>query len=110
MSPSGKLNNRLILRWLPTVSSKVKKEFKFQPQKLPIDISEKNETKVIYWITFKASSAINRWSVTGTSVAITTVAYENGGKFTFNQLYFANEFGDPWFFLHWNFSSPLSNE
>ena len=35
------------LRWLPTVSSKVKK-CTFQPQKLPIDISEKNETKVMH--------------------------------------------------------------
>ena len=35
------------LRWLPTVSSKVKK-CKFQTQKPPMDISEKNETKVMY--------------------------------------------------------------
>ena len=35
------------LRWLPRVSSKVKK-YKFQPQKLSMDISEKNETKVMH--------------------------------------------------------------
>ena len=28
---------------------------------LTIDISEKNETKVMHWITFKASSTVNRF-------------------------------------------------
>ena len=33
------------LKWLPMVSLKGEKKCKFQPQKLPMDISEKNETK-----------------------------------------------------------------
>ena len=32
---------------------------KFQPQKVPIDISEKNETKAMQRITFMASNSVN---------------------------------------------------
>ena len=46
------------LTWLPTVSWKVK-QCKFQPQKLPMDISEKDETKVRHWITFRVSSPLS---------------------------------------------------
>ena len=53
------INMLLLLRWLLTDSSKVKK-CKFQPQQLPMDISEKNETKIMHSITFKASSTVNR--------------------------------------------------
>ena len=35
------------LSWLPTVSRKMK-NYQFRPQKLPMDISEKNERKVIH--------------------------------------------------------------
>ena len=31
----------------------------FQPQKLPINISEKNETKATHRITFRASNSVN---------------------------------------------------
>ena len=56
-------------------------------------ISEKNETKVMNGITFRASSKVNRYSIT--SVAMTTVTYQTGRKFTFNPIYFVNDFGDP---------------
>ena len=58
-----------------------------------MDISEKNETKVMHWITFKVSSTVNV-----TSVAMTTVTYQNGKEITLNPIYFANEFCDPMFF------------
>ena len=57
-----------------------------------MDISEKNETNVMHSITFRASSTVIRQSVT--LVAMTTVRYQNGRKFTFNSIYFANELGD----------------
>ena len=41
---------------------------------------------------------------------MTTVTFQNGRKFTFNPIYFANEFGDPQFFLHLNISFSLSNK
>ena len=47
------------------------------------------------------------------SVAMTTVTFENCRKFTFNPIYFTSEFGDPFFcvsFLHLNISFSLSNE
>ena len=78
-----------------TVSCRVKNG-KFQPQKLPIDISEKNETEATHWINFGASSTVNRKSVT--SVAMTTMTYQNGRKCTFNPIYFANELVTPDFF------------
>ena len=45
---------------VPYCFLKSEKKCKIQPQKLPIDILEKNETKVMDSITFKASSAVNR--------------------------------------------------
>ena len=42
------------------------------------------------------------------SVAMTTVTFQNGRKFIFNPL--ANEFGDPQFFLHINISFSLNNK
>ena len=47
------------LRWLPAVSWKVGKKSKFQPQKVPMNTSEKNETKDIHRITFRASNSFN---------------------------------------------------
>ena len=41
---------------------------------------------------------------------MTTVTFENGRKLTFNQIYFANEFGDPNLFLHLNISFRLSDK
>ena len=35
------------------------KKYKFQPQKLLIDISEKNETKAMHRITFRESNGVN---------------------------------------------------
>ena len=46
------------LMWLSTVSWKVEK-CNFQPQKVPMDILEKNETKVMHRIIFRASNTIN---------------------------------------------------
>ena len=83
------------LRWLPTVSSKVKK-CKFQPQKLPMDISEKNETKVMHWITFKASST----SIDKVLYLLLWQQWRIKMAEHLHPIYFANEFGDPWFFLH----------
>ena len=53
----------------------------------------RDETKVMHWITIEASSTVNRLSAT--SVAMTIVTYQIGRKFTFNPVYFENEFGDP---------------
>ena len=36
------------------------KKCKFQPQKLPRHISKKEETKVMHWITFRASNIVNK--------------------------------------------------
>ena len=41
---------------------------------------------------------------------MTTVTTKNGRKFTFNLIYFQNEFGEPRFFFHWNISLDLSNQ
>ena len=72
-----------------------------------MNISEKKyETKAMHTVTFQISHSVNRWSVS--TVAMTTMTFQNGPKFTFNPIYFANEFGDlqffkktkkPWFFL-----------
>ena len=35
------------------------KKDKFQPQKVYMNISEKNETKAMHWITFRASNRVN---------------------------------------------------
>ena len=43
------------------------------------------------------------------SVAMTTVTFQNGRKLIFNPLYFANEFGDPQLFLHLNIWFSLNN-
>ena len=40
------------------------------------------------WITFKESSTVNRKGVT--YVAMSTVTYQNGRKFTLNPVYFPN--------------------
>ena len=48
------------LKVVPYGFIKSEKKCKFQPQKQFVDISEKNETKVMHSITFKASSAVNR--------------------------------------------------
>ena len=66
-----------LLRCLSAVSWKVK-ICKFQPQKLPLDISENNETEVMHWITIRASSTLNIWNAT--SVAMTTLTDQNGQK------------------------------
>ena len=44
------------------------------------------------------------------SVAMTTVTFQDGLKLTFNHIYFANEFGDLQFVLHLNISFSLSNK
>ena len=61
-----------------------------------MDILEKNETKVMHRIIFRASNTINGLSVS--AVAMTTVSCQNGRKFEFNLIYFANEFSDPQYF------------
>ena len=66
-------------------------KMQISPQKLPMDISEKNETKVMHCITFNASSSVNRKSIT--SVAM-TCDVQNLRKFILNPIYFAKEFGD----------------
>ena len=48
-----------------------------------MNISEKNETKAMHRIS---------------SVAMTTVTFQNGRRLIFNPIYFANYFGDPIFF------------
>ena len=68
-------------------------KMQFQPKKAPMDISEKNETKVLHRITFRASNIVNGKSVS--AVAMKTVQFQNGRKLTFNPIYFANEFGTP---------------
>ena len=65
-------NEYFSLRWLPNVYSKVEK-CKFQPQKVPMDISEKNKTKVMHRITFRASNTVN--GIHFSAVAITTVTF-----------------------------------
>ena len=67
----------------------------FNFKKLSINISEKNETKAMHRINYRASNSVND-SIS--SVAITTMMFQNGRKLTFNRIYFANEFGDPQFF------------
>ena len=62
-----------------------------------MDISEKNETKVIHGITSRASNSVNGQSVS--SGAMTTLTFQNDRKLRFNPIYFANEFGDPQFFF-----------
>ena len=65
-----------------------------------MNISEKNET-------YKAVLMGQGVS----SVAMTTVTFQNGQKLTFNLIHFANEFGDPQcFFLRLNISFSLSNK
>ena len=49
---------------------------------VPMNISEKNETKAKHIITFKTSNSVNGWSVS--SVAMTTMTFQNGRKLTFN--------------------------
>ena len=41
---------------------------------------------------------------------MTTVTFQDGRKLTFNSIYFANEVGEPQFFLHRNISFSLSNK
>ena len=62
------------LRWPPTVSCKVEK-CKFQPPKVLMDISEKNETKLMHTIIFRATNTVN-----GKAFAMTTVAFHNTRK------------------------------
>ena len=45
------------------------------PQKVPMDISEKNETKAMHRITFRASNSVF-------SVARTTVTFQNDRELT----------------------------
>ena len=73
-----------------------------------MNISKKNETNAMNSITFKASKGVNGLSVS--SVAMTTVMFQYGRKLTFNPTSFANDFGDPQFFLVLNISFSLSSK
>ena len=73
-------------------------KWKFQPQKACIDILQKNETKVMHRITFRGWDTIDKvfhlllWQQWRFKMA-TNLHW-------FHPIYFANEFGEPRFFLH----------
>ena len=89
----GQMKN-FSFRWLPTVSWKVEKRL-ISTSKSTMNISEKNETKTMHRITFRALNSVNgkefhlllwqQWR------------FKNGRKIIFNPIYFTNDFGDPQF-------------
>ena len=74
--------------WLPTDYWKVEKS-KFQPQNVPMDISEKNETKAMHKITFRGHQIVLMDKVFHLSLW-----QQWRFKMAENSIYFANEFGD----------------
>ena len=63
-----------------------------------MDISKKNETKVMHRITYRASNTVDRQIVL--AVAMTTVTFQIIAKFIFNPIYFENKVGHtPIFFF-----------
>ena len=63
---------------------------------MPIDISEKNETKLMHRKTFRASNTVNKECIL--SVAMRTVRYQMGRRFIFDPIFLRNEFDDLNFF------------